>query len=322
MRIFLTGASGCIGHYIAEALIQNTDYDLFLLVRNPAKLQVDYRYRPGVTLLPGDLSQVHQYRELLKTINQAILVATAWGGDDVFNVNVTQTLALLNLLDPSICQQAIYFSTASILNRKNQLLPEAGQLGIDYIRSKYQCYQQLADLAIAPHLTVLFPTLVFGGDDRKPQSHLSSGLPEVMRWMKLIRFLRAEGSFHFVHGQDIATVVQYLVNHPPAVGSIAERQMVLGGAAITVDQAIAQICAYLNIPIFFQVPLSEGLATLLIRLFRIQMDPWSYFAFLQYRHFTHQNPTNPTVLGLTTHCATLADVLQLSWVRPARQTNN
>ncbi|MFN9179242.1 MAG: NAD-dependent epimerase/dehydratase family protein, partial [Dolichospermum sp.] len=40
-RILVTGASGCIGHYISEALIQNTNHELYLLVRNPNKLQVD-----------------------------------------------------------------------------------------------------------------------------------------------------------------------------------------------------------------------------------------------------------------------------------------
>ncbi|XTZ12966.1 MAG: SDR family oxidoreductase, partial [cyanobacterium endosymbiont of Rhopalodia inflata] len=47
-RIFLTGASGCIGHYMTEALIQETAHELFLLVRNPEKLQVDYKARPNI----------------------------------------------------------------------------------------------------------------------------------------------------------------------------------------------------------------------------------------------------------------------------------
>ncbi|WP_310413618.1 NAD-dependent epimerase/dehydratase family protein, partial [Chamaesiphon sp. OTE_8_metabat_110] len=47
MRILVTGASGCVGHYISETLIQNTDHELFLFVRNPVKLQVDIKARPG-----------------------------------------------------------------------------------------------------------------------------------------------------------------------------------------------------------------------------------------------------------------------------------
>lgn len=50
-RIFITGASGCIGHYITEALIQQTDHELFLLVRNPQKLRLKYLDRSRVHLL-------------------------------------------------------------------------------------------------------------------------------------------------------------------------------------------------------------------------------------------------------------------------------
>jgi nucleoside-diphosphate-sugar epimerase len=313
MRILLTGASGCIGHYIAEALIRQTNHELFLLVRNPAKLQLDVQARPGIQVLQGDMLQVQDLQPLLPTIDQAILTATAWGGERTFEVNVHKTLALMESLHPERCQQVIYFSTASILNRENQLLPEAGQLGIDYIRSKFECYQKLSGLAIAPRITTLFPTLVFGGEEQKPLSHLSGGVPEVVRWIDLIRFLQVEGSFHFTHGRDIAQIVTYLIEHPPTGQTIAERQRVLGSAAVTVDQAIAQICAYLKKPIYVRLSLSPWLINLLIWLFRIQMDPWSYFA-LQYRHFTHRNPISPATFGLPTHCASVADILKLSGI--------
>ncbi|PSB57675.1 epimerase, partial [Chroococcidiopsis cubana CCALA 043] len=73
MRILVTGASGCIGHYISEILIQETDYELYLLVRNPQKLQVDIT-RPGVKILQGDLANIEQFADLLKTIDIAVLV--------------------------------------------------------------------------------------------------------------------------------------------------------------------------------------------------------------------------------------------------------
>ncbi|KGF71703.1 epimerase [Neosynechococcus sphagnicola sy1] len=315
MRILLTGASGCIGHYMAEALIQETDHELFLLVRDPQKLRFDFQARPGVTLLQGDLGQVQQFSSLLKTMDQAILAATAWGGQDTFEVNVTQTLALMALLDPSHCQQVLYFSTASILNRQNQLLPEAGQLGTDYIRSKYQCFQQLSQLAIAPRIRILFPTLVLGGDEHKPYSHLSAGIPEVLRWLNLIRWFRAEGSFHFIHGRDIAQVVSYLVDHP--VLDLPDPKLVLGSPVVKVNQAITEFCAYFNQPIYFRIPLTLWLANVLIRVFRIQMDEWSYFS-LQYRHFTYRHPITPATFGLPIYCGTISDMLTISGMSPRK----
>jgi Nucleoside-diphosphate-sugar epimerases len=78
-RIFVTGASGCIGHYIVEKLIQNTDDELFLLVRNPDKLGFDYQSRSDINIIQGDLREIDQFKDLLSTINTVILIATAWG---------------------------------------------------------------------------------------------------------------------------------------------------------------------------------------------------------------------------------------------------
>jgi nucleoside-diphosphate-sugar epimerase len=324
-KILVTGASGCIGHYITEALIQETDYDLYLLVRNPNKLQVDTQSRPGITILQGDMQEIKQFSSLLKTIDIAVLTATAWGGADVFDTNVVKTHELLNLLSPD-CQQVIYFSTASILDGNNQLLKQAGEIGTDYIRSKYDCLLKLSKSAIAPKVTTLFPTLVVGGDAQKPYSHLTTGLPEVVKWVDLIRFLKVDGSFHFIHARDIAQVVRYFIDHPPqSKQDLAGKRthimpkesfsFVLGQNRLTVNQIIAEICNYLNKKIYFSIPLSLSLANVLIVLFQIQMAAWDRFC-LQYRHFTYENPVNPSSLGLTNYCATITDVLQIYGISP------
>ena len=75
-RILVTGASGCIGHYISEALIQETSHELYLLVRNPNKLQVNTSFRPGVTVIQGDMRNIEQFADLLLTIDVAVLTAT------------------------------------------------------------------------------------------------------------------------------------------------------------------------------------------------------------------------------------------------------
>lgn len=310
-RILVTGASGCIGHYITEALIQDTEYDLYLLVRNPDKLKIDYEARPGITILHEDMRDIDRIGDLLKTMNGAVLTAAAWGGKDAFDINVVKTIQLLNLLDKRTCEQVIYFSTASILDKNNQTLKAAGQLGTDYIRSKYDCLGRLSRLAIAPRITTLFPTLVLGGDDTKPYSHLSSGLPAVAKWIDLIKYFKADGSFHFIHGRDIAQVVRYLLQNPPAPDE--SRNLVLGNQPITANQAVEEVCAYLNKSIQFRIPLSMGLANLFIVLFRIQMAAWDRFC-LDYRHFTYKDTVNPGTFGLPTYCATMSDVLKVSGV--------
>lgn len=314
-RIFVTGASGCIGHYIVESLIQNTQHELFLLVRSPDRLKVDVGVRPGITVLQADVREIEQYKDLLQTIDCAIVAHTDWGGEEVHDINVVSTIKLMNLLDPDRCEQVIYFSTASILSRENQLLKEADEIGSPYIQSKYRCHEKLSALAmgaegnskIASKLTTLFPTLVLGGGDHYPYSHFSSGIADVMKWIKLIRFLSAEGSFHFIHGYDIAQVVRYLVQHP----ATDRRDLVLGNEALTVNQTIEAASNYFSQRMYFRIPLSLRLANFLIFLFRIQMGEWEYFS-LNYRYFTYQNVVSPATFGMTTYCSTLYDVFKLS----------
>jgi nucleoside-diphosphate-sugar epimerase len=324
-RIFLTGASGCIGHYIAEALIQETDHELYFLVRNPSKLKIDCEARPGITILPADLRQIERFGDVLKKIDVAILAATAWGGQqEAFDINVVKTIRLMEMLNPKVCEQIIYFSTASVLDRNNKLLKEAGHMGTEYIRSKYDCLGRLSRLAIAPKITTLFPTLVLGGDDNKPYSHISSGIKDVVKWIDAIRWFKADGSFHFIHARDIAQVVHYLVDNPLPSEPTEEQpavyrdRVILGNQAMTVNQAVEEVCEYLNKRIYFRIPLTLPLADVFIALFKIQMAAWDRFS-LKYRHFTYQNPVNPATFGLTTYCPTLSDVLKISGIPQRRK---
>ncbi|GBF80503.1 NAD-dependent epimerase/dehydratase family protein [Aphanothece sacrum] len=316
-RIFITGSSGCIGHYMAEALIQETDHELYFLVRNPDKLQFNYLSRPNVHLITGELQNIEKFSDLLKTVNIAILAATSWGGiTESYEINVIKTLQLMNLLDPQVCEQIIYFSTASILDQQNKPLPEAGELGTNYIRTKYQCYMQLQDLPIYQKVTTVFPTLVFGGEANKPYSHLSGGFGDVIKWIDLIRWFKADGSFHYVHAKDIAKVVQYLVDNPLAESE--NKNLVLGNKRITIDQAIQEICNYLNKRIYLSIILSIPLINFFIKVFKLKMEDWDYFS-INYRHFCYQNPVTPATFGLNNYCTTVEDVMRLTGVYPDKK---
>ncbi|NJN12796.1 MAG: NAD(P)-dependent oxidoreductase [Richelia sp. RM2_1_2] len=310
-RILVTGASGCIGHYISELLIKETEHELYLLVRNPDKLQVDTQARAGINVLQGDMQKIADFTDLLKTIDVAVLTATAWGGTETFDINVVKTIELLNLLDVEKCEQVIYFSTASVLDSKNQPLKEAGELGTDYIRSKFDCLRRFSKLPIESKITKVFPTLVIGGDENKPLSAVTSGIPEVTKYIDIIRFLKADGSFHFIHGKDIATVIKHLIDNPPRAEE--PRKYVLGQEKITANEAIEEICAYFGKSIYFRIPLSSSLADLIIKTFKIQMAAWDRFC-MKYRHFTYEEIVNPTTFNLSNYCTTISDVLKTSGV--------
>jgi nucleoside-diphosphate-sugar epimerase len=316
MRIFVTGGSGCIGHYIVDLLIKNTDHELFLLVRNPSKLKLkfNYNYRGGINIIQGDLSKILEYKDLLSTINIAILAATCWGGEEEsYNINVEANLNLINSLNKDNCQQIIYFSTASILGQNNQLLTEAGEIGTDYIRTKYQCFTKLSELELYPKIITVYPTLVFGGDENKPYSHLSAGLKDLPKLMNLIRWFQADGSFHFLHAYDIATVIVYLVENGTNLDDSFEKKLVLGNQPLTVNEVIKEICSYLHKKVYFQIPLPIWLANIFIKVFNIQMAEWDYFCF-NYRHFIYNKFVNPSTFNLKPYAPNLTKLLEVSQV--------
>ncbi len=315
-RIFITGSSGCIGHYMAESLINETDHELYFLVRNPEKLQFHYQSRPNVHLIIGDLQSIEKFSEFLKTVNVAILAATSWGGiSESFEINVTKTIGLMKLLDPEVCEQIIYFSTASILDQNNQPLAEAGTLGTNYVRTKYECYVQLKEQPFYDKITTVFPTLVFGGEPNKPYSHLSGGIQDVIKWIDLIRWFKADGSFHYIHARDIAKIIKYLVDNPPT--ELDNQNLVLGNKKTTVNEAIKTICNYLNKRIYFRIPLYIFLVNFFIKVFRLRMEDWDYFS-INYRHFTYKNTVTSASFGMENYCTTIEDVMKLSGVYPQK----
>ena len=326
MKIFLTGASGCIGHYVVEHLLQQTDHELYLLLRNPAKLKCSIADPHRVHLLEGDLHGIDDIQDLIQTMDWAILMATAWGNPhETYQINVTQTLRLIEWLHQGNCRHIFYFSTESILDRFNQLLPQAGELGTDYIRTKYLCLQQLERSPFAAEITVFFPTLVFGGDAHKPYSHLSAGLGDILKWLGLIRFFQVDASFHFLHAQDIAQVVlgvlqqlessleQTVMEENANSPATPLRKVILGNEILTVNRAIEEICAYCNVPILFRIPLSIWLANFFIQVFRVRMADWDRFC-LDYRHFVHKDAVNPRAFHAEPFAETIADLLQVSGI--------
>jgi nucleoside-diphosphate-sugar epimerase len=308
MRILVTGASGCVGHYVSETLIENSDHELFLLVRDPAKLKIDTHVRERVQVVTGDMATIGDLAELLQTINVAVLTAAGWGGESAFLVNHTKTHELISLLHPEVCEQVIYFATESILDRHNQLLPEAGAIGTDYIKSKHRCFSSLGELALADRITTVFPTLVLGGDERKPYSFLSADLPKVTQYANLLRWIKADGSFHFIHGRDIAEVVRYLIEHPE-VADKYDRKLVLGNELVQVEKGIQEICGYLGQKVYFQLPLPTALIDPIIKIFNIRMTEWDYFC-LKNRHFRHDPIVNPRTFGLPSYAGSLSEILR------------
>ena len=304
-KVFITGASGCVGHYLIEMLLAKTDYELYLLVRDLRKLQIDLRDRANVHIIEDSMQNIGQHRDLLRTMEFVVSTAAGWGGEEAFVVNRDKTIELFSMLDPQVCERAIYFSTASILDSHNQIIPEAGQIGTDYIASKHACLATLEGSSIRDRLISVFPTLVFGGAVDKPYSHLSRGLKDILKYVPYVRFFKTNGSLHFVHAIDIAQIVTHLLTAPSVAPSPA--RLVLGMQRLTVQDLITQFCEHLNLKVGWQLELTPFLVDTVIKLFRIEVAAWDRFCIAQ-RDFTY-DVVSPETFGLASKYPRIANLL-------------
>jgi len=324
-RILITGASGCVGQYIAEELYRHSDAELLLLLRDPAKLTAIPSRDPRVTLLVADLRNLGEHAEAIASATRIIHTATAWGDPARAQaVNVDAVKELLRLTNPANLEQVIYFSTASILDRQLQLLPEAEAYGTEYIQTKAQCLRQLEEHPLAAKIVAVFPTLVFGGQlgpagqpnkgDRHPTSYLTAGLVEAVKFLWLAKWLRADASFHFIHAADIAKVCAHLATRPhqanPEAGQGRLRRLVLGQQAVTVNGTVASLCRWRRswLPPF-GLDAKGWLIDALIQLLRIEITPWDLFSIRQ-RHFIHDPVSPPERFGLVSTAPTLEAVFE------------
>lgn len=324
-RILITGAAGCVGQYIAEQLYRHSDAHLLLHLRDPAKLTAVPADDPRITLLVGDLRDLEPHAQQIATATRVIHTATAWGDPErAHQVNVVAVKRLLALLDPQILEQVVYFSTASILDRRLQLLDQAAPMGTEYIQTKALCLQQLEQHPLAARIVAVFPTLVFGGrigdagvangGDRHPTSYLTAGLAEAVRWLPLAKWLRADASFHFIHAADIATVCAHLATTPhgpnPEPGQGAVRRLVLGQAPVGLNQTLRQLSRWRRgwyPPL--GLSLSGWLIDGLIKLLRLEITPWDLFS-IQQRHFVHEPVSPPERFGLVSLAPSLEAIFE------------
>ena len=322
-QILITGASGCVGQYTAAWLLENSEAELLLWLREPKKLTAIDINNPRVKLLVGDLRKANKFSEELKTVNRVIHTATAWGDPErAYQVNVKAVKDLLELLNSDVLEQIIYFSTASILNKNLQPLNEAFSYGTEYIQTKAQCLQELESHHLAERIVAVFPTLVFGGKvdgtSQFPTSYLTDGLPKAVEWLWLARLVRGYSRFHFIHAADIAFVCGHLAttshqpNREPGQGAL--KRLVLAQPYITIDQAVDSLLQWNGMGNTPRLPLWYWLVEILIKILPVHLTDWDRFSIKQ-RHFNHEPITDPERYGGHSHAKTLKEVLNASGLK-------
>ncbi len=321
-RILITGASGCVGQYISNWLLKNTEAKLILWIRDQNKLTAIDPNNPRIKLLIGDLREAEIFAKEISSATHLIHTATAWGDRErARQVNLIAVKKLLALLNPDLIQKIIYFSTASILDKQLIPIPEAINKGTEYIQTKAQCLQELEKHFFAEKIIAVFPTLVFGGNyDNSglfPASYLTQGLKQAVNWLWLARWFKGYSKFHFMHAEDIAFVCcQLLVKtrYKHTQGSIPNKgitKIVLGQSYLSVDQAINSLLKWKGTRRFISIPLWGWLIEVMISVLPIQLSAWDRLSIRQ-RHFIHSTITRPEDFGGTSFAKSINEILMHS----------
>ncbi|MDD4527932.1 MAG: NAD(P)-dependent oxidoreductase [Candidatus Margulisbacteria bacterium] len=300
-NIFITGSTGCIGTYLVEQLINRSEYKLFLLIRDGNRLLPKIRESENVVIIKGDMSIIENAAEYLKESDYVINVATSWGGTK--ESNVQGVVKMLSLVNPKRLKKFIQFETASILGRGNVLLEEAQTEGTGYIKCKYDIYHLTKNHALADKIIRVYPTVVIGGAKDRPYSHISKGLLNLNNQIKLLRHFYIDFGFHFMHTEDIAKCVIYIMENVKN-----KHDLVLGNDYVTLKDFVKQVASYYGKKTFFRIKIPSWLISLMITIFRVKISAWDRFCF-NYKWFKYET-VNCEKYGIDTNKFTVEEIMQ------------
>ncbi|MBF2054607.1 MAG: NAD(P)-dependent oxidoreductase [Candidatus Sericytochromatia bacterium] len=302
-RVLLTGATGCLGSYLLAELLAQTDCQITVWVRQPERLWPVWRQHPRVRLRVGDLCQASLQKDLFRHFDALIHPAVAWGGAQTFSLNVHATRRLFAALDPERCRQIHCFSTASLLDARHQIWPQAHTLGTDYIRSKAALAALLQQQPPAIPLTLYYPPLIVGGDGAAhPLTPLTAGLPQALRFAPLLQYLSVDGGLHFIHAADLAALVVRRLCTGIAPAALVPGQNWCSVMDLMAATARSAGAARAN----WKLPLQPALPALCYALQR-QMSAWDRFSL--HVRSTRYQVVRPEDYGLTSRYPRWTDIL-------------
>jgi dihydroflavonol-4-reductase len=178
MKIFLTGATGFVGHHVARALAAE-GAELRMLVRKSSNL-AHLEGIPGDTYL-GDLAEPEALRAVLGGCDAVVHVAAdyrLWIRDPqaMYRVNVEGTRDLLRLAREAGVPRVVYTSSVATMRfRRDGLIinedtpVELADMVGHYKRSKFLAEQQaIAAAEDGQQVIILNPTTPIGPNDAKP----------------------------------------------------------------------------------------------------------------------------------------------------------
>jgi UDP-glucose 4-epimerase len=124
MKIFLTGGSGFIGHWVVKELLAQ-GHQLRLLIRNLEKIP-SLKTMPGVEILEGTLYDQPILEKVLKGCDACVHIALGWGETPttMLEKDTAATVFLLEASEKARVKQFLYTSSTAAVGEFRPLMAE------------------------------------------------------------------------------------------------------------------------------------------------------------------------------------------------------
>ena len=249
MKVFITGATGFVGHHVAKALAAQ-GADLRFLIRKSSSLS-NLEGIPGETVV-GDLLNSASYASALAGCDAALHVAADYrlwirNPESMYRANVDGTRDLLRAAREAGVRRVVYtssvatmhFRTDGIVINEDTPVSLADMVG-HYKRSKFLAEQQaIAAAQDGQEVIILNPTTPIGPNDSKPTP----------TGRIFVDFLNRKFPAYMDTGLNLVDVAEVAKTHVDAltVGTPG-RRYILGGENLTLKQILDKMSGITGIP--------------------------------------------------------------------------
>ncbi|HEX8713300.1 MAG TPA: hopanoid-associated sugar epimerase [Terracidiphilus sp.] len=249
MKIFVTGATGFVGHHVARALAAE-GAELRLLVRKSSNL-ANLEGIPGDTCI-GDLAQPESLKPALDRLDAIVHVAADYRlwipkPEAMYRANVEGTRELLRMAREAGVPRVVYTSSVATMHFRTDGIPTdedepvtlAEMVG-HYKRSKFMAEQQaIAAAQSGQQVIILNPTTPIGPNDRKPTP----------TGRIFVDFLNHKFPAYVDTGLNLVDVSEVARAHVAALTKGEPgRRYILGGENLTLKQILGKMSAITGIP--------------------------------------------------------------------------
>jgi len=249
MKLFVTGATGFVGHHVAKALAAD-GADLRLLVRKNSNL-ANLDGIAGDTHV-GDLSEPESLKPALAGCDAVVHVAAdyrLWIPDPkaMYRANVDGTRELLRMAREAGVPRVVYTSSVATMHFRtdgiviNEDTPVSlGDMVGHYKRSKFMAEQEaIAAAEAGQRVMILNPTTPIGPNDGKPTP----------TGRIFVDFLNGKFPAYVDTGLNLVDVSEVARAHVAALTKGQPgRRYILGGENLTLKQILDKMSAITGIP--------------------------------------------------------------------------